>query len=330
MGYHGRAVDRAVRVQLDWSNLTAEHERHLLWLVHAGENPALRQSALTELWESHSKLVVAIANRYRRSDFDLLDLVGAGHLGLHAAIERFDPERYQTRLAAYATGWIRWHVQDYIRRNLGPVRLPASNAHRQLARMSNRLIADARETCQRERVEPTEAEICERIGSRIGLTADEVAHSLRLLQGGVLSLHRSLTESEDAPALEETLADEAAEPEDEAIFRLDHAKARKRILALIHEILGERERIVFLSRCMTDADEMVHLDSLAARFGVSRERVYQIEVSAKRKIATALSREGFDGFVADRTAFQLPPSRAKRRTAPPAQRDRVELAPVAG
>jgi len=313
-----RWTDRAIRRQIDLSNLTAERERHLLRIVHSSGNARSQQTALTELWESHSKLVVAIASRYRYLNIDLLDLVGAGHLGLHAAIGRFDPDRFESRLSSYAIGWIRWHIQDYVRRNSGPVRLPNSNAHRQLAQMRGQLQAEARKNCQRERVDPTESEICERIGRRIGLPGDEVARSMRLMAGGTLSLHAESQGETGAPKLEDTLADDAASPEDDVILRLDHAKARKRIVALSQEILGDRERVVFLARCMSDSDEVTHLDALADQFGVSRERVYQIETSAKRKIAIALTQEGYGDFARAGTSFRLPRVRARRRGASPA------------
>jgi RNA polymerase sigma-32 factor len=310
-----RWADRAIRRQIDLSNLTAERERHLLRIVHSSGNERSRQTALTELWESHSKLVVAIASRYRHLSIDLLDLVGAGHLGLHAAIGRFDPDRFESRLSSYAIGWIRWYIQDYVRRNSGPVRLPGSTAHRQLAQMRGRLLAEARRSCQRERVEPTDSELYERIGRRIGLSSDEVARSMRLMEGGTLSLHAESHSETGTSRLEDTLADSAASPEDDVILRLDHAKARKRIVALSHEILGERERVVFLSRCMSDSDEVAHLDALAEQFGVSRERVYQLESSAKRKIATALTQEGYGDFARAGTSFRLPQVRARRRLA---------------
>jgi RNA polymerase sigma-32 factor len=245
MGESDRWVDRAIRNQLDRSNLTVERERHLLRLTRHGASPGLRHAALTELWESHSKLVVAIASRYRRFNIELLDLVGAGHLGLHTAIDRFDPDRFETRLSSYATGWIRWFIQDYIRRNTGPVRLPESAAHRQLTQNSLRLLAEARKSCEREQVEPTESAICERISRRIGLAPEDIACSLRMLQGGSLSLHQPGPGVSDPRPLEHTLADESAGSEDTTILRLDHAKLRQRILALTEEILGERERIVF-------------------------------------------------------------------------------------
>jgi len=317
-------ADRAIRRQIDLSNLTAERERELLLTVHRTGDERSRQAALTELWESHSKLVVAIASRYRYQNVDQLDLIGAGHLGLYAAIGRFDPDRFESRLSSYAIGWIRWYVQDYVRRNSGPVRLPGSNAHRQLVQLRGRLFAEARRSCQREQVEPTETELCERIGRRIGMPGEEVARSMRLIQGGSVSLHADKQDETSAMSLEDTLTDEAASPEDDVILRLDHAKARKRIATLVQELLGERERIVFLARCMNDSDDVARLDSLAAQFGVSRERVYQLEASAKRKIATALTQEGYGDFARDGATFRLPQVRAKRRAAPlPLRKDPV-------
>jgi len=182
--------------------------------------------------------------------------------------------------------------------------------------MSGRLFADARRSCHRERVEATESELCSRIGHRIGLPGDEVARSMSLIQNSTLSLHTNGPEYPGALPLEDTLADDSVSSEDDVILRLDHAKARKRIMALTREILGERERTIFLARCMTDSDEIVHLDSLAKEFGVSRERVYQLEASAKRKIATALAQEGYSDFLRNGQTFRAPPMRARRRRVP--------------
>jgi RNA polymerase sigma-32 factor len=308
-------LDLAIRAQLNWSNLTAERERQLLCICQNSTDGSERQAALTDLWESHSKLVIAIASRYRQSSIELADLIGAGHLGLHAAIARFDAERFEGRLANYAIGWIRWHIQDYIRRNAAPVRLPATSAHRQLAQMAGRLFADARRSCQREQVEATDAELCERIGRRIGMAADEVARGIRLINGGAVSLHTQVTQDGTTWSLEDTLPTETATPEEDVILRLDHAKARKRIIELMQEILGEREREVFLARCMTDVEDVAHHETLARRFGVTRERICQLEASAKRKISTALAHEGYADFVRDGRIL-LPQSRARRRNTP--------------
>jgi RNA polymerase sigma-32 factor len=305
-------LDTAIRVQLNWSNLTPERERELLRICQSSGDANARQAALTDLWESHSKLVIAIASRYRQLNIELADLIGAGHLGLHAAIARFDADRFQSRLATYAIGWIRWHIQDYIRRNAAPVRLPATTAHRQLAQMAGRLFADARRSCQRDSVEATETELCERIGRRIGLGGDEVARSVRLISSGGTSFQASSATPRTGQNLEETLAADGASPEEAVILRLDHAKARRRIMVLVNDILGERERAVFLARCMHAGDDVTHLETLATRFGVTRERICQLEASAKRKITTALSQEGYADAAAGE-AIRLPPTRARRR-----------------
>src|SRR3984885_8166780 len=169
--------------QFDSPNLGDARERELLLRARSTVSEADSRAAITELWMSHGKLVAAIAAKYRRSDIDHDDLINAGHLGLHTAIMRFDTDRFDTRLAAYATVWIRWYINDYIRRNSGPVRLPESKAHRQLAQSGPRLLIEARKACEREGVDPTDGELKERIGRRIGLTGDEVAQGLRLIQG---------------------------------------------------------------------------------------------------------------------------------------------------
>jgi DNA-directed RNA polymerase sigma subunit (sigma70/sigma32) len=81
---------------------------------------------------------------------------------------------------------------------------------------------------------------------------------------------------------------------------------------LTKEILGERERKVFLTRCLTSDEEPRHRDSLAAEFGVTPERIYQLEISAKRKIAAALAQDGLLDPTTGST--DLPKVRAPRRT----------------
>jgi RNA polymerase nonessential primary-like sigma factor len=266
--------------------LSAERERLLLRRCRGSGDDSARRAAIAELWESHCDLAVAIARRYRQRNVDLTDLIGAGHLGIYTAIERFDPERFDNRLASYAVAWIRWHIQDYISRNAGPVRLPSSSGHRRLYQTAARLFAAAREACQREAVPASDFELCDRVGRRVGLAGDEVARSLRLIQGGRGEGDR---DGRDGPG---ELPADALSPEDLAIARVDRAKLRRRILVLAADLLGERERMVFLARCMNDGEDVVRLEALARRLGVSRERVHQLEVSGRRKVMAALAAEG--------------------------------------
>lgn len=304
----GRADTPAIRSLLRRPNLTAERERDLLLTCRDSSDEKARQQAFSELWESHSKLVIAVARQFRRPDLELTDLVSAGHLGMHAAIEGFDLDRFDTRLSTYAVRWIRHYIQDYISRHAYPVRPPASVAHRQLFRTTGRLFADARRSCHREGIAASDSELCIRVGARVGLSGDEVAQCLSLARGDTLRFDAS---DAGTRSVEDRLASQEASPEEATIRRLDHAKLRRRILALSLEILGARERKVFLARCMTDDDGTTHLDTLAAELGVTRERVHQLEASARRKIAVALGHEGLMDSAAGH--IELPKLRAPRR-----------------
>ena len=257
---------------------------------------------------SHGKLVAAIAAKYRRSDIDHDDLINAGHLGLHTAIMRFDTDRFDTRLSAYAAVWIRWYINDYIRRNSGPVRLPESKAHRQLAQSGGRLLIEARKACEREGVDPTDSELHERIGRRIGLSADEVAQGLRLIQGARTSLHAQ----DDNEGHELSLRDDAAPTADDIHERMDHERLRRRIMTLANEVLGERERQIFLARSMANSDQVPSLEAFAGKFGITTTRVHQIEVSARRKIAVALAASGYANVTGDDVVAHLSQIRARR------------------
>jgi RNA polymerase sigma factor (sigma-70 family) len=310
MAAAGHPHSLAVRALLRRPNLTVERERDLLRICRTGDEVARRQ-ALAELWECHTKLVVAVARQFRRPDLDMTDLIGAGHLGLHAAIEGFDADRYESRLCTYAVNWIRHHIQDFIRRHAFPVRPPASPAHRQLFRTPGRLFADARRSCLREGIEPTDAELCARVGARLGLSGDEVAQCLSLARGDAVSFDAAGGERDTRPLRNRLVAQDAS-PEEAVILRLDQAKLRRRVIALTKEVLGERERKVFLARCLATEDGARHRESLAAELGVTRERIYQLEVSAKRKIAAALAR---DGLIDPKAASaDLPKVRAPRRS----------------
>ena len=296
----GHVESLAVRSLLRRPNLTAERERQLLRTRHASGDDAARQQALSELWESHAKLVLAVARQYHRPDLSMSELVGAGHLGMRAAIDGFDPDQGGIRLSTYAVGWIRHYIQDYIRRHAPRMRLSVSAGQRQLFRSADRLFADARRSCQREGIEPTEAELYARVGARVGLGGDAVA------QCAAVALS-------DAPAADTQSAASGHGPatEDAVILRLDHAKLRRRVTGLAQEILGERERIVFLARCVSEPHGT--RQRLAMELGVTRDRIFQLEVSAKRKIAAALAHDGGLHPVAERAKPRV--GRSLRRPA---------------
>lgn len=271
-------------------NLSASDERRLLEVVHSEQPEPERQAALSELWLCYTKLVIMLASRYRGLRVDVSDLISAGQLGLRAAIVGFDLRRTDVRLATYATPWIHYHIQEYVRRNRHPVSLPNSDAHRQLFRSSRRLFDDARRACTHEGIaSPTHNELCKRVGARIGLSEYEVERSLQLTGDSHVSF--------DAPTFRNAIhaaqsATYHSRPEVDINQDLDVAEARYRISVLAKTILGASERHVF-ERRYSRYDEPARLDELAVELGVTRERIYQLEASAKRKIAAALIAQGF-------------------------------------
>lgn len=307
-------MERALqRTLMDRPKLTAEQERELWTTWRHGTDSRERQRALTQLWESHSKLVYAIASRYRWSGIEMADLVSAGQIGLHTGIDRFDPDAFSNRLSTYAAEWIRSHIQDYVARNAATVRLPSTAAHRRLIQASRRLFAEARRACDREGVSPTDGELCDRVGRIVGLSGLEVSQTLRLMSGNMTSLDQTLGDEEGSATVGDMLVCPQAAQEDDLIGRMDTDRLRRRIAELAAEVLTERERDVFMSRCFSGSDDVVHLETLAAKHGVSRERIHQLEASAKRKVMTALSAEGV--AVSPEAARHIPHSRAQRRSA---------------
>lgn len=275
----------AIRSLLRRPGLTAERERSLLQAYRGSTDDAGRQQPLSELRQSHSKLVVAVARQYQQPDLPMADVVAVGQRGLQAAIDSYDPDKETVRLANYAIGWVRHYIQGYVARRTGGADDTGSPAQIQLLRSASRLFADARRACQREGVQATDGELRARVGARVGLTGDEVARILPL-----------------APA-------EAA-----PVQQVDAAALRQRIVALSEEILGERERTVFLARCLAEPRKMRRYDSLASELGVTRERVFELEGSARRKIAAALAR---DGLLQQAATLKDPPKRRGRRVVQP-------------
>ncbi|MEJ0020114.1 MAG: sigma-70 family RNA polymerase sigma factor [Acetobacteraceae bacterium] len=313
----------AIRSLLRRPILTADRERHLLRTHRTAADVTLRRQAFSELWESHSRLVVAVASQYRRPGLAMTELVGAGHLGMHAAIEGYRPETASGRLSSYAVGWIRLYIQDYIRRHAVPGRVVAASARRQLQRAAARLFADARRSCRREGVQPHDDQLCARVAARAGVPREEVAQWLRLAREEREAAARlDASAGLDVPAhLDASIGLGAAgtsasgpdlDGPGAAILRLDEAKLRRQVLALAEEVLGERERVVFLARCVSLEEVVPDAPRLAARLGLTLERVQQLEASARRKMEVALTL----GPRADPTPPPEPPRlRSHRRTA---------------
>lgn len=245
--------------------LTLERERELIALAQAGE-----QAARAELWSSHLRLVLHIAQRYERPSAPLEDLVSEGGIGLLEAIERFDLLQ-NARLSTYATWWIRARVRDYALRNRKLVALPSTRASRIVR---TRLSASEQALAQRLQRSPTRSELAE----ALEISEDELSSATAALasdaslDGEPSAVTRTLTS-----ASERTPEELVAESQQRELLdqRLSASLAR----------LRERERKIIEAHFL---EERASLADLGAELGVTRQRVSQIVTQVRRRLRKEL------------------------------------------
>ena len=239
------------------------------------------RSALHELITAYARLVVAIAARFRNYGLPLGDLIQEGNLGLMQAAQRFEPER-EVRFSTYAAWWIRSQMQDFILRNWSIVRTGTTAAQKSLFFNLRRL---------RARIDdPSGGALSDanagKIAVTLGVGKNDVADMDARLAGGDLSLNAAPGEDGDGE-IQDFLVDPGPSPESTAMRAHDEG-IRLRYLAEAISELTPRERAVINERRLRE--ENVTLEALGRAFGVSKERVRQIEHRALGKLKTALER----------------------------------------
>ncbi|MBI3707511.1 MAG: RNA polymerase factor sigma-32 [Proteobacteria bacterium] len=242
------------------------------------------QTALHQLITAYTRLVVASAARYRGYGLPVADLVQEGNLGLMQAAARFEPAR-RFRFSTYAAWWVRSAMQDFILRNWSIVRTGTTAAHKSLFFNLRRL---------RAKIDfgvggPMTPETHARIARTLKVSVADVAH----MEGRMSAADQSL----DAPAGEESwqdfFADPAPNPEAKAIDDHD-GKLRSRWMREALAELGPREQAIIRRRHLAEGGAT--LETLGREFGVSKERVRQLEHRALQRLRATLSTR-----VADRT-----------------------------
>jgi len=244
--------------------------------------------AAHRLVTSHLRLAAKIAMGYRGYGLPQAEVISEANVGLMQAVRRFDPER-GFRLATYAMWWIRASIQEYILRSWSLVKLGTTSAQKKL--FFNLRKAKARIGALEDGdLHPDKVS---RIATDLGVSEDDVISMNRRISGGDASLNAliggsdgdSSTEWQDW--LEDEDADQAAAYEDR-----DELEVRRELMAEALAVLNEREQDILTQRRLQD--HPVTLEALSGRYGVSRERVRQIEVRAFEKLqrrVTELARE---------------------------------------
>jgi RNA polymerase sigma-32 factor len=257
-----RGAFSAYRTQL--SNRTtlspeAEHDLAIRW--RAGDQLAGRK-----LIEACLPFVMTIALEYRRWGLPLEDIVQEGNIGLLKAAERFDPER-GCRLATYAAYWIRAEIREHVARGYRIVRLGSSKSERRALRIYRK----------------THEKDPHALAALSGLTPERATELLPLLMARDVSLERSPTDDGRAPV--DKLADEGRSPEEEACLADERHQLQTALLKVVAE-LSPRERRIVRQRWLTDDPKT--LEQLGVVFGVSKERVRQLEERAKKRMRARL------------------------------------------
>lgn len=253
-----------------------EHDLAVLWVEHGNQEAAKR------LVTSNLRLVVKIANEYRRGFQNLLDLVQEGNVGLMKAVQKFDPYR-GVKLSTYSGWWIRAYVLKHILNNWRLVKIGTTQNQRKL--FFN--LRKQRDALIRAGVDPT----AENIAKELDVSTAEVVEMQKRMSAPDASLNAPLGSGGDegnARTRMDTLEDDGGGPEDEVssdqFKRLLHDKLRT-----FGATLSGREAEIFSDRLI--ADEPVTLQDLGERWGVSRERARQVEKRMVLRLRAFLQEE---------------------------------------
>jgi RNA polymerase sigma-32 factor len=237
------------------------------------------RDAAHKLVTSHLRLVAKIAMGYRGYGLPISEVISEGNVGLMQAVKRFEPEK-GFRLATYAMWWIKAAIQEYILRSWSLVKMGTTANQKKLffnLRKAKSKISALEEGDMR----PDQVSL---IAKRLGVTEQDVVDMNRRL-GGDTSLNAPIRDDGDSGEWQDWLTDDSPSQE-RILVESEETDNRHKALTSALSVLNERERRIFEARRL--ADDPVTLEDLAAEFGVSRERVRQIEVRAFEKIQQAV------------------------------------------
>mgnify|MGYP001317443528 FL=1 len=242
--------------------------------------------AAHKLVTSHLRLVARIAMGYRGYGLPIGEVISEGNVGLMQAVKRFEPDK-GFRLATYAMWWIRASIQEYILRSWSLVKMGTTAAQKKLffnlRRMKGQLQALEEGDLNPENVA--------KIAKKLGVSEDDVVSMNRRL-GGDASLNAPIRAEAESGEWQDWLVDDSPDQE-ELLAESEELGRRRNYLSDALSTLNERERRIFEARRL--AEDPMTLEDLSLEFGVSRERIRQIEVRAFEKVQKAVTRSAADG-----------------------------------
>ena len=240
--------------------------------------------AAHKLVTSHLRLAAKIAMGYRGYGLPQAEVISEANVGLMQAVKRFDPDK-GFRLATYAMWWIRASIQEYILRSWSLVKMGTTSAQKKL--FFNLRKAKAKLGAFEEG--DLRPENVAQIAHDLSVTEQEVIEMNRRLSGGDASLNATVgsADGDSTAQWQDWLEDESADQAGD-YAEADELDTRRSMLAAAMDVLNDRERDILTERRLRD--DPVTLEQLSERYGVSRERIRQIEVRAFEKLQDRMHR----------------------------------------
>jgi len=243
-----------------------------------------KSEAAHKLVTSHLRLVAKIAMQYRGYGLPVADLISEGNLGLMKAVKKFDPQR-GCRLSTYAMWWIKASVTEYILRSWSLVKMGTMSAQKKLF-FSLRKAKRKLNIIDAQTIDP---EKTAKLAEQFSISEADITHLDRRITARDLSLNAPVSNSEeDSMEFIDILEDDTPSPE-VLVARTQETKFRQKYLKDAMLQLSERERHIFTERRLKE--DPITLEKLGEHYGISRERVRQLENRAYTKVQTIIHSE---------------------------------------
>ena len=268
--------------------MLAKDEEFMLakrWQEHEDPNAAHR------LVTSHLRLVAKIAMGYRGYGLPIGEVISEGNVGLMQAVKKFDPDK-GFRLATYAMWWIRASIQEYILRSWSLVKMGTTAAQKKLF-FNLRKAKSEISALQEGDMHPDQVSV---IATKLGVLDEEVISMNRRLSGGDASLNSPMRADSESE-WQDWLVDDKTPSQETVVADTQEKTLRMGLLEEAMTELTDRERHILTERRLKD--EPTTLEELASQYGVSRERVRQIEVRAFEKLQKSMKAAALDRNLVD-------------------------------